>query len=174
MRFYFALLVLLVTLPFPTLNAQCVPSVNSVQYERFSSVTEVKTLENKPSALLAGIELVLEEKSDRVSATLRDYEGTPTPLTARLEGQLRASDDGRCNIKLSGHNERGRVEIEGVIGVAAFRGTIIRKIGKNIFSHSVSLRRQSSEMNHAIGSVDRRESPPKFRFTSSCWDRPLD
>ena len=71
MRFYFALLVLLVTLPFPTLNAQCVPSVNSVQYERFSSVTEVKTLENKPSALLAGIELVLEEKSDRVSATTK-------------------------------------------------------------------------------------------------------
>ena len=98
MRFFLALLSVCVV-PFvllPESNAQCLPKANSVQYERFSSVTQVQTMDSKPSTLFAGIELVLEENSDRVSATLRDYDGTPIPLTSRLEGRLQESRDGSC------------------------------------------------------------------------------
>ena len=166
MRFFLALLSVCVV-PFvllPESNAQCLPKANSVQYERFSSVTQVQTMDSKPSTLFAGIELVLEENGDRVSATLRDYDGTPIPLTSRLEGRLQESRDGSCSVKLSGHNQLGKVEIEGVIGVAAFRGTIFRSIGKNSFSHRVSVRRKVSEIDNAIGSVN-----PKGLSNQDCF-----
>jgi hypothetical protein len=141
------------SLAFPwALTAECVPKTNSGKSEIFSSVTTVKVPDAAihPDDLLSGVELVLEEHSDHVSATLRDYEGRSTPLVAKLQGGLFESATG-CKIHLSGHNKRGIVEIEGIIGAAGFHGTITRKIGREVYLEQVSLRRRPAETENHVG-----------------------
>ena len=94
----------------------------------------------------AGIELSLEERAERVLATLRDYEGGSSPLETKLEGTIHQSATG-CDVSLLGHSKRGKVEIRGTITAANFRGTISRQIGKQMFSENVSLRRKLAEPN---------------------------
>ena len=94
----------------------------------------------------AGIELSLEERAERVLATLCDYEGRSSPLETKLEGTLHESATG-CDISLLSHSKRGKVEIRGTITVANFRGTISRQIGKETFSENVVLRRKLGEPN---------------------------
>jgi hypothetical protein len=142
------------SLAFPrALTAECVPKPNSGKSEVFSSVTTVKAPDATihPDDLVSGVELVLEEHSDHVSATLRDYEGRSTPLVAKLQGALFESVTG-CNVRLSGHNKRGIVEIEGIIGAASFHGTITRKIGREVYLEEVSLRRKPAETENHVGS----------------------
>jgi hypothetical protein len=81
-----------------------------------------------------------------VRATLRDYEGSSSPLETKLEGTLHESAAG-CDVSLSGHSKRGKVEIRGTITVANFRGTISRQIGKDTLSENVVLRRKLGEPN---------------------------
>jgi hypothetical protein len=90
----------------------------------------------------AGIELLLEERAEHVLATLRDYEGSPFPLETILEGAIQLSAAG-CDVSLSGHGKRGKVEIRGTITVVSFRGTISRQIRKETFSEQVELRRKT-------------------------------
>jgi hypothetical protein len=143
------------SLAFPwVLTAECVPKTNFGKSEAFSSVTNVKVPDATihPHDLVSGVELVLEEHSDHVSATLRDYEGRSTPLVAKLQGALFESVTG-CKIRLSGHNKRGIVEIEGIIGAASFRGTITRTIGRKVYLEQVSLRRKPAETENRVGSL---------------------
>jgi|SRR5580704_14401024 hypothetical protein len=143
------------SLAFPwALTAECVPKPNSGKSEVFSSVTNVKVpgATIHPHGFISGVELVLEEHSDHISATLRDYEGRSTPLVAKLQGGLFESATG-CKIHLSGHNKRGIIEIEGIIGVAGFHGTITRKIGREVYLEQVSLRRRPAETENHVGSL---------------------
>ena len=135
------------------LTAECVPKPNSGKSEVFSSVTNVKVPDATihPNDFVSGVELVLEEYSDHVSATLLDHEGRSTPLVAKLQGALFESTTG-CKVRLSGHNKRGIVEIEGIIGAASFHGTITRKIGREIYLEQVSLRRRPAETENHVGS----------------------
>jgi hypothetical protein len=94
----------------------------------------------------AGIELLLEERAERVQATLRDYEGSPFPLETSLVGTVHESATG-CDVFLFGHGKRGKVEIRGTIAVANFQGTISREIGKKTLSEKVWLRRRLGESN---------------------------
>jgi hypothetical protein len=95
----------------------------------------------------AGIELSLEERAERVLSTLRDYEGSSSPLeTTKLEGTLHQSATS-CDVSLSGQGKRGKVEIRGTITVANFRGTISRQIGKETFLEKVLLRRKLGDPN---------------------------
>jgi hypothetical protein len=86
-------------------NAQCVPKPYSAKQEVFSSV--VQNLKG-PGVRVgpAGIELSLEERAERVLATLRDYEGSSSPLETNLEGTLHESTTG-CDVSLLGHSKRG-------------------------------------------------------------------
>jgi hypothetical protein len=136
---------LLMSLPWAT-DAQCVPKPYSAKQEVFSSV--VQNLEASGVRIgPAGIELLLEERAERVLATLREYEGSPFPLeTTTLEGAVHQTATG-CDVSLSGHGKRGKVEIRGTITVANFRGTIRRQIGKETLSEPVELRRKLGELN---------------------------
>jgi hypothetical protein len=126
-------------------NAQCIPKPYSAKQEVFSSV--VQDLEGSGVRVgPAGIELSLEERAERVLATLRDYEGSSSPLETKLEGTLHESATG-CDVSLSGHNKRGKVEVRGTITVANFRGTISRQIRRETFSEKVFLRRKLGEPN---------------------------
>lgn len=82
-------------------------------------------------------------------ATLRDYEGTSSPLETRLKGTLHESAKG-CEVSLAGSGKRGKVEICGIIIVADFQGTISRLIGKKTLSEKVALRRRRREPNERI------------------------
>jgi hypothetical protein len=77
-------------------NAQCVPKPYSAKQEVFSSV--VQNLKG-PGVRVgpAGIELSLEERAERVLATLRDYEGSSSRLETNLEGTLHESTTG-CDV----------------------------------------------------------------------------
>jgi hypothetical protein len=126
-------------------NAQCVPTAYSAKQEVFSSVVqnlEVSGVKVGPT----GIELLLKERAEHVLATLRDYEGSPFPLETTLEGAVHESATG-CDVSLSGHGKRGKVEIRGTLTVANFRGAIRRQIGKETFSEQVLLRRKLGESN---------------------------
>jgi hypothetical protein len=57
-----------------------------------------------------------------------------------------------CDIRLSGQNKRGRVEVSGKIGIAIFQGTIVRQIGKDVYSEKVSLKRKLPPENLLSGS----------------------
>ena len=132
----------LVSLPCAT-NAQCVPKPYSAKREIFSSV--VQNLEVSGVKVgTSGIELLLKERGERVLATLRDYEGSPSPLETPLDGAVHESATG-CDVSLSGRGKRGKVKIRGTITVANFRGTISRQIGKETFSEQVELRRKLGE-----------------------------
>jgi hypothetical protein len=126
-------------------NAQCVPKPYSAKQELFSSV--VQNLDASGFKIgPAGIELLLEERAERVLATLRDYQGSPLPLETTLQGAIHEGATG-CDVSLSGHGKRGKVEIRGTITVGNFHGTISRQIGKETFSEQVELRRKLGELN---------------------------
>jgi hypothetical protein len=122
-------------------TAQCASESKSAQVERFSAVQHIDRLPGS-----SGIELILEEKGLHVKGVLRDYEGAPDPLVTRLRGILRG-----CDVALKGKNARGNVEIHGTIAIASFQCTITRRIGTNVYSERVSLRREPPESDH-VGS----------------------
>lgn len=78
----------------------------------------------------------------RVIAILRDYLGTGELIETRLTGSLRETKPGVCTIHLYGKAKAGKVEIEGRIDISRFRGTATRRVGRDTFSHAISLRRQ--------------------------------
>jgi hypothetical protein len=90
--------------------------------------------------------LSLEEHRESILATLRDYEGSPEPLETKLRGTLKG-----CDVRLSGQNKRGRVEVSGTISIAIFKGTIVRQIGKDVYSEKLSLKRNPPRDNLESG-----------------------
>jgi hypothetical protein len=141
----------------PLAAAECIPKTNAGKSESFSSVTKV-TVPNasaRSSHLLSGIELVLDESSDSALGTLLDYEGSSAPLVAKLKGSISESAIG-CKVQLSGSNKRGIVEIEGIISVASFQGTITRRVRREVYLEKVSLRRKPTETESHVGSIPRQ------------------
>jgi hypothetical protein len=133
----------------PSGNVQCIPKPDSAEQEVFSSVKNLQVLGVNVSP--AGIELPLEERRDRVIATFRDYAGSSNPIeTTKLQGTLGESG-GECKVSLFGRNRHGKMEIRGTIGIADFRGTVIRQVGKDMFSQKVALRRKPAESDVRIG-----------------------
>jgi hypothetical protein len=120
---------------------QCAPSGKYLRTESFSTLRSVKDLPGP-----AGTELSLEEHRESILATLRDYEGSPEPLETKLRGTLKG-----CDVRLSGQNKRGRVEVSGTISIAIFKGTIVRQIGKDVYSEKVSLKRNPLRDNLESG-----------------------
>ena len=93
----------------------------------------------------AGIELILDENGDRVEATLRDYAGEPQPHETKLTGTLQEKQSGKtttCEVDLTGKNKNGTLKIHGTIRPANFLGTIQRRVGSDIYSEKVSLKRR--------------------------------
>jgi hypothetical protein len=135
-------------------DGQCIPRPASPKQEVFSSVKNlwVQGVNVGP----AGIELSLEERGDRVIATFRDYAGSSNPIeTTKLQGAL-AESGSECKISLFGRNRHGKMEIRGRIGIADFHGTVIRQVGKDIFSQKVVLRRKAPETDVRIGMLSDR------------------
>jgi hypothetical protein len=129
-------------------NGQCIPKPDSAKREVFSSVQNLQVLGINVGP--AGIELSLEERGDRVIATFRDA-GSSNPIeTTKLQGTLEESG-GECKVSLFGHNRHGKMEIRGTIGIADFHGTVIRQVGKVMFSENVALKRKPSESDVRIG-----------------------
>jgi len=122
--------------------------------ETFSSITKVQPPDSttRPAILLAGMELILEEHLDHVAATLRDYEGMATPLTTKLEGTIQDTGTG-CKVRLSGSNRRGKVEIKGTIGIVSFDATIVRTIGNQPYSETISLKRKPFETDNHLSTT---------------------
>jgi len=120
---------------------QCAPSGKYPRTESFSTLRSIKDLPGP-----AGIELSLEEHGESILATLRDYEGSPEPLETKLRGTLKG-----CDVRLSGQNKRGRVEVSGKIAIAIFKGTIVRQVGKDAYSEKVSLKRKPPRDNLESG-----------------------
>jgi hypothetical protein len=151
-RFFLISCFMLCIFPSSAATDRC--AANSGKSETFSSVTKVPAPAStiQPDALLAGIELLLEEHSNHVAATLRDYEGALTPLTAKLEGTIQETATG-CKVHLSGRNSRGKVEIDGTIGTVSLDGTIVRTIGKQLYSETISLKRKPSETDNHVGAL---------------------
>jgi len=130
-------------------NGQCIPKPDSARQEIFSSVKNLQA--QGVNVGPAGIELSLEERGDRVIATFRDYAGSSNPIvTMKLQGTLEESGS-ECKLSLFGHNRHGKMEIHGTIGIADFQGTVIRQVGKDMFSERVALRRKLAEADVRIG-----------------------
>lgn len=149
-------------------HAQCVQSRRT---ETFSTIEEVKG--QGP----AGSELILEEEGERVVATLKEYRGTSNAVQTKLEGSIKESTTAgataaKCNLRLSGKDQRGPVEIEGEITLFRFVGLVTRQIGKDLVSFRISLRRQPP-LGHDDGVVAGLNfMPPKclqHRFTRPCF-----
>ncbi len=51
------------------------------------------------------------------------------------------------------------MEIRGTIGIADFQGTVIRQVGKDMFSERVALRRKLAETDVRIGMLSEGVSP---------------
>jgi len=130
-------------------NGQCIPKRDSARQEIFSSIKNLQA--QGVNVGPAGIELSLEERGDRVIATFRDYAGSSNPIeTTKLQGTLEESGS-ECKISLFGRNRHGKMEIRGTIGIADFQGTVIRQVGKDMFSERVALRRKLAETDVRIG-----------------------
>jgi len=144
----------LVTYSFSSFAVTDKCSANPGKSETFASITKVQPPESTthPAVVLAGIDLILEEHSDHVAATLRDYEGTATPLTTKLAGTIQDTGTG-CKVHLSGRNRRGRVEIEGTIGVVSFDATIVRTLGSQPYSETISLKRKPFETDNHLSTT---------------------
>lgn len=138
-------------------NGQCIPQPASRKQEVFSSVKNLQA--QGVNVGPAGIELSLEERGEHVIATFRDYAGSSNPIeTTKLQGSLEDSGS-ECKIALFGRNRHGKMEIHGTIGIADFHGTVIRQVGKDIFSQKVVLRRKLPETDVRIGMLSERVIP---------------
>jgi hypothetical protein len=102
----------------------------------------------------AGSQLRLREVGKRVTATLLDEMGDSKSIETQLTGTLTQTKAGECKVHLSGRNKDGQVEIEGEIMVARFLGTATRHVGKNVFSHAISLRRKLPSETPQVGSAE--------------------
>jgi hypothetical protein len=138
-------LVLLLSTSVGLSGAQCVPSARSPRIETFASITTV----TGPGE--TGSELRLEETGGRVSAVLRDYLGDGKLMETKLSGALTTTSAGGCRVHLSGENKDGQVEIDGEIEVARFYGTAKRHVGKQVFSHMISLKRKLPRVTPELG-----------------------
>lgn len=133
-------------------NGQCIPSATSPKTETFLTVKMV------PGQGPSGSELYLDEKGSQVVAILRDYVGSPSPTETQLRGSLTESrSPGKavttCKVSLSGRGEKGEIEIEGEISPAYFQGIVTRHIGKDVFSHRISLKRRLPPNDNQVGSL---------------------
>ena len=143
----------LVTYAFSSFAVTDKCSANPAKSETFASVTKVQPPESTTHpAILAGMELILDEHLDHIAATLRDYEGTATPLTTKLEGTIQDTGTG-CKVRLSGRNRRGKVEIEGTIGLVSFDATIVRTLGNQPYSETISLKRKPFETDNHLSTT---------------------
>jgi hypothetical protein len=125
--------------------AQCVPTSRSPRIETFATV---KAVANQGEA---GSALRLEETGSRVTATLRDHLGGGKLIEAHLTGALTETKSGVCRVHLFGKNAYGQVKIDGEVEITRFRGTATRQVGKEVFSHNVSLRRQLPNETPEVG-----------------------
>jgi hypothetical protein len=116
--------------------AECIPASGSTKIEAFAAIRDVANQGD------AGSELRIEESGSRVTAMLRDYLGGGRLIKTQLEGTLTQTETGACKLHLSGKNKDGQVEIDGEITITRFLGTATRHLGKNVWSHAISLRRQ--------------------------------
>ena len=148
-RFFLINCLMVCAFPCSAFTDQC--STDSGKSETFASISKVQGPAIQAD-VLAGIELLLEEHSGHVVATLHDYEGTPTPTTAKLEGTIQETATG-CEVRLSGHNRRGKVEIEGIVHAMSSDGTITRKIGNRLYAETISLKRKLSETDDHVGAL---------------------
>jgi hypothetical protein len=132
------------------IGAQCVPSEWFPKTETFSAIADIQG--QGP----AGSELQLEEQGKRVAATLRDYRGKAIPAVTKLQGSIEESKplgggSTTCKVRLSGKDNRGPVEVEGEITPVYFKGLITRRMGKEVFSYRLSLKRQLSNPQNRVG-----------------------
>lgn len=136
MRVPLALLPLILSAAFCV--AQCIPTSSSPRVETFAAVKDV---ENQGKA---GSRLRLEETGNQITAILRDYLGGGKVLVTKLTGTINQAEGGVCKVLLSGRNQNGLVQIEGEITNTRFQGIVKRQMGKGVFSHAISLKRQLS------------------------------
>jgi hypothetical protein len=125
-------------------KCQCIPA--TARAETFSTVKEVA------GQGFAGSELYLEETGTRVEAVLRDYLGNINAEETKLNGILQESKIAgqagtACEVNLSGRGLRGGVSINGEITPRFFKGTVTRHLGRDVFSHQISLKRQLAQEN---------------------------
>src|SRR5208282_1093258 len=81
-------------------------------------------------------------------ATLKEYRGTFDSEKTKLEGSIKESaaadtTPAKCNLRLSGKDKRGPLEIEGEITLFRFVGLVTRHIGQDVVSFRISLSRQA-------------------------------
>jgi hypothetical protein len=133
-------------------DAQCIPAAMAPRTETFATVKEIIG-QGK-----SGSELYLDEKGAQVVATLRDYVGGPNPTETKLRGTLSETKSPHksvvtCKISLSGRGQKGEIEIEGQITLVYFQGTVTRHLGRDVFSHAISLKRRLPRDDNWVGSL---------------------
>ena len=143
------------------IRAQCVPPEWFPKTETFSAIADIQR--QGP----AGSELHLEEQGKRVAATLRDYRGKAIPVVPKLQVSIAESNPvgggpATCNVRLSGKNNRGPVEVEGEISPVYLKGIITHRMGKEVFSYRLSRKRQVSKPGKRSG-----DSAIRFRANAS-------
>jgi hypothetical protein len=126
-------------------DGQCIPTSRSPRIETFAAV---KAIANQGEA---GSELRLRETGNQVTATLRDYLGSGKLIETQLAGTLTQTEAGACKVHLSGRNKNAQVEIDGEITITRFQGRATRHVGKEVFSHAISLRRQLPNDTPEVG-----------------------
>ena len=126
-------------------DAQCVPTSQNSRVETFATIRVIAGQGE------AGSELRLQEDGKHVTASLRDYLGGGKLMETNLTGTLIETKTGACRVRLSGSNKDGQMEIDGEILITRFQGTITRHIGKEVFTHAISLRRQLPSEAPSVG-----------------------
>jgi len=144
-------------------DAQCVPTSRNSRVETFATVRVIAG-QGK-----AGSELRLQEDGNHVTALLRDYLGGGKLVETNLTGTLIETKTGACRVRLSGRNEDGQMEIDGEILITRFKGTATRHIGKDVFTHAISLRRQlpteAPSVGHLLDNLPARDNVKKEVLT---------
>ena len=77
-------------------------------------------------------------------------------MVTKLRGSIEESKPvgggpATCKVRLSGKDNRGRVEVEGEITPVYFEGIITRRMGQEVFSYRLSLKRQVSNEEDKVG-----------------------
>ena len=130
--------------------AQCVFKSSTRVVESFSSLATVGGLAH-PS----GMELILDERGNRVDAILRDYVGEEKFEETRLIGTIKERKSGEvtsCEVQLAGIGKHGRIKIRATILPIGFQGTIERHIGHDAFSQRILLKRRLPDATrNAVG-----------------------